>query len=304
MDIGPDDDRRLVLQGAARDLRTDDAGGVTVVAAAALTAHLDRFRILTSLTTAPPESPAGALVGLHVGRGFREAVDRVLPDERAASTPLFLLLDELPVATLISGYADLYSGELGPRAAEAQALQADICSGWRTDGTMMVSLRTAGEMPIPLGPVANELAGDDPLGWHDIPTLTVGAMRRQRLVEVAAGDPMSVYAMFRDTHVDETGEPTILHEYSLTATIDRHMVLTRCEARPQVLPWIECPAAAASARALEGCTVGAIRDVVRQRFRGTSTCTHLNDLLRSLGDLAVLAPALASTEPFDGPVVG
>jgi hypothetical protein len=39
---------------------------------------------------------------------------------------------------------------------------------------------------------------------------------------------------------------------------------------------------------LVGRPVEAVRDVVRAELRGISTCTHLNDLLRSLGDVAAL----------------
>jgi hypothetical protein len=42
-----------------------------------------------------------------------------------------------------------------------------------------------------------------------------------------------------------------------------------------------------------GQTTDDIRDVVRVRFRGTDTCTHLNDLIRSLGDLSALGAAIA-----------
>ena len=117
-------------------------------------------------------------------------------------------------------------------------------------------------------------------------------MRRRRLVQVTAGDPLVVWAMFRDTHVDPSGAETVLHEYSLNAVVDpESMVLSNCVATPQVLPWVECPAAADSAPRLNGHAAAEIRDLVRREFRGTTTCTHLNDLLRSLGDLAVLAPA-------------
>ena len=60
------------------------------------------------------------------------------------------------------------------------------------------------------------------------------------------------------------------------------------------LPWPECPAAAASASRLGGQPVANLRDVVRQEFTGITTCTHLNDLLRSLADVATLADALGA----------
>jgi hypothetical protein len=303
------------LRGAARDLltagrppvleRVDHRRGGQVareLAAAEVSAILTSDHELAELSTSPGDPRAQALVGLPVRSGFRAAVGRALPDERDAASPLHLLLDDLPVAALISGYALLYSGRVEARP-DSLGPQADICAGWQAGGTMMVALRTDGRLPVPLGPPANSLVpDDDPRAWHTLPPLPPGAMRRQRLVEVAAGDPgdprapLGVWAMFRDSHVDEGGEATVLHEYSLTAELDpSSLVVTRCEARPQVLPWPECPLAAASAERLVGRLVGELPDLVRAEFRGTTTCTHLNDLLRSLGGLAALTPAVPGT---------
>jgi hypothetical protein len=288
-------DGGLVLSGAARDLVTPASGGPPVVdAAAEVTARLDARHALADLRTSPSDPRAEALLGLTVGRGFRAAVDRALSGEGDADAPLYLLLDDLPVAALISGYDLLYRGDEAMRDVDATQVKADICSGWRSDGTMIVSLRTEGRIPVPLGPPANDLVPpDDPVGWHDVAPLPVGAMRRRRLVDVSAGDPHRVYAMFRDTHVDPDGTETILHEYSLTATLDPvSLVLSACGARPQVLPWTECPFAAASAARLDGHAVGELRELVGREFKGTTTCTHLNDLLRSLADLARLVALL------------
>jgi hypothetical protein len=43
---------------------------------------------------------------------------------------------------------------------------------------------------------------------------------------------------------------------------------------------------------LDGHAVGELRELVRREFKGTSTCTHLNDLLRSLADLGPLVRLL------------
>jgi hypothetical protein len=287
------------LRGAARDLRT--AGGdASVIAEAEVTARLTGDHRLAELTTSPGDPRTDALVGLPAGAGFRAAVGRAMPGERAGATPLHLLLDDLPVAALISGYALLYSGRVEARP-DSLGAQADICAGWRSDGTMMVALRDEGRLPVPLGPPAGPLVpDDDPRAWHPLGPLAPGAMRRQRLVEVAAGGPgapLEVWAMFRDSHVDDDGEATVLHEYSLTGQLaPGSLVVTRCDARPQVLPWPECPMAAASAGRLVGHRVDELPDLVRAELRGTTTCTHLNDLLRSLGGLAALAPAVP-----DGP---
>jgi hypothetical protein len=289
-DLQPLADGGLRLDGSARDLRTEDGGDAVTLAAASVTAVVDGQHQLRSLSTVPTHAATTALLGHAVGRGFRSTVHELLPTDLVQSTLLGRLLDELPVAVLISGYGRLYSGELGMTAAEAQPLQADICAGWRSDGTMLVTLRESGTMPVPMGPEAPSLTTEDADAWHALPTLPAGAMRRQRLLEVGPGTVRPVYAMFRDSHADEsTGTATVLHEYSLTASFDAAADrLLDVEAHPQVLPWGECPAAAASAQRVSGRSPHELREVVRAELRGTSTCTHLNDLLRSLADVPAL----------------
>jgi hypothetical protein len=57
----------------------------------------------------------------------------------------------------------------------------------------------------------------------------------------------------------------------------------------RAVPWSECPSAQHSVAALRGHRVGTLRDHVRSTFTGISTCTHLNDLLRSLDGVLALA---------------
>jgi hypothetical protein len=100
-------------------------------------------------------------------------------------------------------------------------------------------------------------------------------------------------AIFRDSYVLPDGQETIIHEYTLTAEVDDGTV-TRCEAVPRVLPWLECPGAAASAGRLAGLPLAGLRRHVRETFTGTPTCTHLNDMLRALEDVPALV-RLAAT---------
>ena len=107
------------------------------------------------------------------------------------------------------------------------------------------------------------------------------------------GDHLLVDAMFRDTHRSAEGDETLVHEYTLEARVHAATLLVEAiEATPRALPWRECPEAAASPGRLVGRSVRDLRAVVRAEFHGISTCTHLNDLLRSLGDLATLVVAL------------
>ncbi len=300
MRTDPDDLDRLTLSSAARDLVTRDGGRPEEVGAAAVSAEVGRGRALTSLRTTPHLAAADRLVGRPVASGFRALVDEALPGERSAHSLLYRLLEELPVAALIAGYADLYLDRVPAtavrRRTEGGALPADICAGWRHDGSMMTAIDRTGAIPIPVGPPAPPLDADDRAAWHEMPPLGAGTMRRRRLVDVApAGDTVVVSAMFRDSHVEGAGLETVLHQYDVAAVVDRgSRVVRSCVATPRVLPWVECPSAAASAGRLAGHPVADIRALVRLDLRGTSTCTHLNDLLRSLGDVGALLDLLGA----------
>lgn len=273
--------------GLSRDLRTRGASA-EVVDDAAIEALSSPGRALLSLVTTPQRAAAQDLVGRGLMRGFRDAVRTVLPDDVEGTTALALLLDELPVAALIAGYGQLYNGEI--EVGRDGGPGPDTCSGWRADGVMMTSVLAGDGVPVTVGPrVPDASLEPDPLAWHHTPPLPANSMRRRRLVDVADTDPYRVTAWFRDSHVNSHGTETVLHEYTVRATVDRDsLVLTTCDAVPQVLPWVECPVAAASAWSLVGTPIGEVRRAVRSTFHGTHTCTHLNDLLRSVGDVPAL----------------
>lgn len=247
-----------------------------------------------------PDSPwSVGLVGRRVGRGFRAAVDQVCEP----GSLLSVLLTELPVVAMLAGYGTLYSGLLpGPLSDQfIDGMPVDVCAGWAEAGSMMVHIRGQREVPTPDGP---EVPADRE-GWHPMPDLVAGALRRQRLIE-RTGD--EVWAMFRDTYARPDGTTSVLHEYTVKALVsddrsddissdgdgggdsgDRGRArgggggrIVACVATPRVLPWAECPQAAASAGRLVGQQVGDLRALVRDDLVGTSTCTHLNDLLSSL----------------------
>jgi len=293
VDMRPQADGGLVLEGMARDLVTTAGGAAVVPAEATAHATLAPDKRLLSLDVSPRRE-LGQLLGVPVATGFRALVAQTVPEEVTAASPLHLLLDDLPVAALISGYLELYQPDRPERSPAERIVKSDICSGWRSDGTMMVAIGRLGRIPIPVGPAAPRLESpDDDLGWHAIGPLPAGAMRRRRRVDVrpapdAPGGSLVVDAMFRDTYTDAAGHETVLHEYRLDLSADPTGLVVHSVAEPRVLPWTECPAAAASAGALVGHRLDEVRDVVRVAYRGTSTCTHLNDLLRSLGDVPAL----------------
>jgi Protein of unknown function (DUF2889) len=283
----------LVLRGRARDLLTR-GGDQRTLGQASMEAVVDYMgeRRLAAISTDPPVPGLGALVGTIVASGFRASVERLLP-VLGSSTPLHLLVDDLPVTTLVSGYALSHAGAAHPRAGQASA-RPDICAGWRSGGTIMLGIERSGRVPVVTGPPAPPLPDPlDPAGWHELEPMAPQSMRRWRRLDVTAGNPIAVDAMFRDSHADADGRETVVHEYSLAASVDPASGrITDIEADPRVLPWVECPAAAGSAAALAGQHVRDLRAWVRVHLSGVLTCTHLNDMLRSLADIAALMDTL------------
>jgi hypothetical protein len=220
-------------------------------------------------------------------------------------SPLGLLLDDLPVAALISGYAALRNeallGVTHPDVPAHQliARMSDMCSGWRAGGSMMVGIAEGGRVPLQDCPPAPDLSGDDVFAWHEMPALTRGALRRRRRIDVScsgaggvdtAGKGLVVDAMFRDSYGEPDGNEGVLHEYVLTATVDGAThAIEAVRAEPRVLPAPECPSAAANVARLNGTDVTGLRDSVRSLLTATDSCTHLNDLLRCLADVEWLA---------------
>ncbi len=307
----------LVVTARARDLRTGLDGAPAVVDEAQMAARIDgATRQLVSIQTRPQVPGLDRLVGCLVGAGFRATMAQVMPDQRDAGTLAHLLLDDLVGASLVSGYAIQRGGALegtgpagdagrrGPDMSAIMLAQDDLCAGWAHDATMMVTIRSTGSVPMPSGPPAPVLErDDDPWAWHRLDPLAPHSMRRRRRLDVVAPAPGAdgedagyhLDVHFRDSHVDEHRVETVVHEYSVSGRLDA--TGTRFDevgARADVLPWMECPAALDSASRLVGLPLTDVRDRVRREFKGTSTCTHLNDTLRSLGDVSRLIAALRS----------
>ncbi len=294
----------LVVDARGRDLRTgrDDAKQADVFGEVALTLRLEASHTLIDVQAdghAADVPDLRPLIGARIGSGFRRLLDRTLPAERDRSSILHLLLDDLVGAVLVSGYALLHADALPPQPGLVDATVArlgDQCAGWALDGGFIANLRDTGRLATPHGPTAPPLASpdDDPQAWHAMAPLPPGATRRRRRLDVLAPERGGLHlidAHFRDSHVDGHGTETVVHEYAAGGSVDaggRRII--DLWARDLVLPWAECPAAVASAGRLQGTTFDDLRLRVRRELVGTASCTHLNDMLRSLADLGALLP--------------
>jgi hypothetical protein len=289
----------LTLRGTGREIVTDPAGRVCEVDAGSVhaeVAFLER-RALTTIATDPALPALSALLGVGVSSGFRGRLDEAAPGLRESGSVLYQLLDDLPVATLVSGYVIGAAGAVRPEHLAKHRPTADLCAGWRTGGTIMVDIDRIGTAPVVTGPVAPMLAdAEDPSSWHAVEPLPIWGMRRARRLDVWTDDDatINVDSLFRDSCVGADGVETAIHEYTVTATVDpTTMSFIDIAATPHALPWVECPVAAARATRLTGHPVSDLRSFVRTDFTGISTCTHLNDQLRSLADVSGLAARVA-----------
>jgi hypothetical protein len=290
---GPGEPQSVVARG--RDLRTDADGTTEVVDEVELRLEVDGEGTVTAVETDPPEPRLAGLVGDSESKGLRQRVDALVADHREAGTVLHQLLDDLPMASLISLYGSSREVHDFALPADRAEKMTDLCSGWRAGGTMLHTLEETGIFPIPVGPSAPPLVDpDDPSGWHDLPPMAPRSIRRCRRLDLVAGDPLPLEVHFRDSHLGADDDlEDVLHEYVVTATVEPGtLVVLSAEAAVRVLPWPECPGAVASAGRVVGEPVAGLRPKVALRFTGTTTCTHLNDVLRSMAGVTGMAQAL------------
>jgi hypothetical protein len=279
-------------------LRTDADGTAVSIAAAEVQARIAYVpdRRVVSIRT-EPEADLQSLVGIRASSGFRRALDDLLPDEDRLASLRYQLLDDLPTTVLVSGLALGAGGVYPPRGTLKLQSRADICAGWATGATILTEAAELGYPPVVTGPVAPSLSSaGDPDAWHATEALSPHAMRRRRRIDVwREPDHVAVNGLFRDSHVDADGLETVIHEYTIDASLDpTGSQFHSCEATVGALPWVECPLAVGSAGWLAGRPTADLRDWVHETFTGTRTCTHLNDTLRALACLPYLVAVLNS----------
>lgn len=304
---------QLRLDGRARDLVTPRDGDPYVVAEDSMTVGVSSTRVIEDIAVTPVRSDAALLVGAKAGGGLRRAIDDALPAERDGGSLLYLLLDDMAGSSLIAGFAwsqgaDALRPPTPPTPEQAAAMAAlaaqyeprsmeGICSGFRPGSSALtpdgfVNREQRHNVAV-VPPLAD---AHDPVGWHELDPPPEVAMRRARRIDVwQTGQEIVVDAMFRDSCWRPDGVEVAVHEYHLDASVAIGTgLVTSIVAEPRVLPYPECPAAAPNAAWLVGASARELRREVLARIQGISCCTHLNDALRSLAEVPVLADELAT----------
>jgi hypothetical protein len=287
----------IVLDGRARDLHTGADGSATERAVATVTMVASPQRLIGQLSSVPALPGLGRLAGESALAGFRRRLAGLPAAAAAAGTPLYQLLDDIPGATLVAGAAwQLWHGreryqELRPETPRRD--MTGVCIGFQPgssalepDGTLHWQQRA--------WPAVDIDAVDDDLAWHRHPRPAGVTMRRARRIDVwLAGDVISIDAFFQDSCSVPGGGRQSVHEYTLTAQADPGTGTVRTLTPvARVLPHDECPLAVGQVHALAGLPLSVLRGAVPERLRGTLGCTHLNDMLRALADVPVLAESL------------
>jgi Protein of unknown function (DUF2889) len=277
----------------ARDVVARGPHEVELLGQVRVRAHL-ADRVIDDIASEGDDGRLTQLVGSRVGPGFRATVGKLLPEEVQRGSLLHLLLDDWVGASLVSGYAVQHTAiNLGIEQKLPDGVaenMAGICAGFAPDASLIEYAKRHGTIPSAHGPIAPPLdtEGD---GLHAFEPLRANGMRRFRRLDLLPVDAGAADfdAHFRDTHLDGDGVETIVHEYTVVGTVDTSTrTIVSVTANVHVLPWQECPGAIGSAARVQGLTLSELRGRIRGGFVGVSTCTHLNDTLRAIADLAAL----------------
>jgi len=299
---------QLRLDGRARDLLTPVAGPPVVLADDEVSVGVAPDRTLEDIVATPARPGIDGLVGARGGAQLRAALEEVVPTERAGSTPLYLLLDDLAGASLIAGFAwtrvvDVFRRPPGERPQPPRQQMMGICAGFRPgSSTLAADGSISREMRHNVAPAPPLADAADPWSFHELAPHPAVAMRRARRIDAwLDGDAVVVDAMFRDSCWEADGTEVAVHEYGLDVVIEDGVV-SSVRAEPRVLPFAECPAAAPNAPWMVGARADELRDEVLVRLRSTDCCTHLNDALRALADVPHLSAALGSAAARRSPL--
>jgi len=292
------------FQGRSRDIYTPASGGAPIVIKDdALIANLAQDRTIHDIASEPVRPGIQALVGCRGGGYLRGALDEALPLERTDGSPLYLLIDDLSGASLVSGWAwsrwkddwlpkdYVQNDTAATREARRQRMES-ICTGFRPGSSALDDLDGHHQNFAAVPPLTNP---DDPLGWHELTQHSGVAFRRARRIDAwREGDRIHIDVMFQDSATVPEGGRVAIHEYRIEAYADvRTLTLQSVTADPRILPYPECPNAPSNVHRLIGTPLRELRTTVLEKLRRVDGCTHLNDALRSMAEVSILAQHLA-----------
>jgi hypothetical protein len=285
------------MAGRARDLLTLRDGTAEVLGTEWLEARFDKAKRLSALAAGRRGDILAGYAGLRPGGPMRKAMAATMPDEGARASLLHRMLDDMAGAEFMAtaawyawpGGTDGYYAASGADSFERRQMLG-VCISYFPESYALTPEGTVND-PVADHPRARTALPDaDPLGWHDLaPTAPQNQWRLRRTDLWRDDGGLQCSAWFQDSgSIPGTLDQRIVfHEYALTARFDPDTLdLVAIDVDPRVLPYTTCRAAPATARALIGRNARDLRLLVPQLLAGSAGCTHLNDMLRSLQDVA------------------
>lgn len=291
------------MVGRARDLLTPVTGDPVELATGGFSILASPMREILRIATSPDHPRTQQLVGIRAGGASRRALATIMGD--IIGTPTYQLLDDFAGASLVAAWIwSQWAGQGAWASAPQRSAQQstagrkgvmnDICTGFATGGSAFKADGTPDNINQSFTEVGPLEHPDDAAGWHPMPFQQGPQKRRARRIDLWRADgTIMVDAAFQDSGSNPRGGRTAIHEYRVYAEIDADSgTLQALQALPLILPYQECPGAAVKATRLIGQNVADFRNMVLDTLPSTQGCTHLNDVLRALADLPVLASSL------------
>jgi len=283
------------VRARARDLLSRD-GATKVLADDVLVASVTQDRSYESIFSFPDRPAIQELVGPRGTKNSRRAMSSLVPEEREAGTPLYLLLDDLPAISLVSGQIAI---EWLPPEERTSHLKGDyrapvgICAGFQV-GSNAIGPDGKNLLIHQVQSVGLLTRADDPLAWHKLQVETnEPSMRRVRRIDVWVDEVIHIDSFFQDSCTTPHHGRVAVHEYCVTATADLETgILLSVTADPRILPFDACPQAASNVDRMIGIPLNEFREAVLDRLPGTLGCTHLNDALRALAEVPAMVRAI------------
>lgn len=287
--------QNMQFNAIGRDIFTGCNGEISVLNSDQFDAKIAQDRTILAIEATPPRETIEQLVGFKGGGYLREKLEQILPEEKLNGSPLYLMLDDLSGTSLIAGWA--WSRQPGyektaledmRRHREMRQQMENICTGFKT-GSSALDENTGSSLNHRCSAVPALANPEDPDGWHAMPEQsTQVSMRRARRVDLWLDDVINIEVMFQDSaSVPNSPNPEriAVHEYSIKMTADPvSQLIESITATPHVLPYPECPGAAANMYKLIDHSLENLRISVLEVLRRSMGCTHLNDALRSAAE--------------------
>jgi hypothetical protein len=288
-----------VMTGRARDILTPAEGGDPVeLGRGGFRIKASPIREIMAIALEPADPRANGLIGVRAGGASREAIGKVLGD--LAGTPTYQLLDDFAGASLVAGWiwtqwTDDWTAGAGSDAAQAYAERrkrmVNICTGFAEGASSLGDHDQLSASHSSIIEVPDLPNPDDPAGWHAMPTQQGPQKRRARRIDLWRDAGVLHFDVgFQDSGSNPRGTRSAIHEYRVHGEIDPESNnLLALQALPLILPFVECPGASIKATRMIGQDVTKFRSAVLETLPSTMGCTHLNDVLRALADVPILA---------------